>query len=508
VFGKYALQFHIFAIFLGIVGGVLLGYSDGAGSEGRIGVSKRIGYWILIGVLVFVFVLRVVPYLNNDVPLGYDAGIYRYGISVGLENLDRWILSGGMEPGFLYLMFPLVKMFGVDILLKWGFILACVLLGLAVWVFVRESFGNEEAIIALVFYAVSVVQYFVFELMYYKNVVGLCVMLFALLFLTKYERETGGGGIRHLVGFVLLAGVLAGIHRPTFYIFGLSYFVYAFASPWKNKNYDFGRMKANVVAGAFIVLIGAMFYVGEFRDAVIGILPWVVQGFVSPGESPGTFISFFSYQFAILACLPFAILGLVYCLRKREFNFVVIWALINLAIVYFQFFFFNRFIIHLDIAMIILASLGVSLMIREKRKAALILAVVMIAASGVMIVNETRNVGPLLSAERLDAMKVIGNYVEENASVIVISSQYSPWVMGYSGLGGDKIIAPGLFDGNKWSESEWNEFWSNDDQEKVRELMSEYSGEIYLYAGNKNFQNGCFSLVYEINGEKLYKYGC
>ena len=147
-------------------------------------------------------------------------------------------------------------------------------------------------------------------------------------------------------------------------------------------------------------------------------------------------------------------------------------------------------------------------MIGEKRKFAMVLVGIMVIASGIMIVNEARNVGPLLSSERVDAIREIINYTGENASVIVISSQYSPWVMGYSGLKGEKIIAPGLFDGNKWNEGEWNEFWANDNQDRVKELMNEYNGTIYLYAGNKNFKNDCFSLTYELNGEKLYKYEC
>jgi len=62
--------------------------------------------------------------------------------------------------------------------------------------------------------------------------------------------------------------------------------------------------------------------------------------------------------YSTLAYLPLAILGFIHFIKKKDYNLIAIWALLAFIIVYFQFFFYNRFIIMLDIVLIILASIG------------------------------------------------------------------------------------------------------------------------------------------------------
>ena len=100
---RYSLQFHILGIALGVMGIFALANSDNGNKE-----MKRRHAFVLIGIaLAFIIVFRAIPYVDNSIPIGYDAGLYKYGIEYGLKNLDNWILSGGMEPGFLYLVMPI-----------------------------------------------------------------------------------------------------------------------------------------------------------------------------------------------------------------------------------------------------------------------------------------------------------------------------------------------------------------------------------------------------------------
>ncbi|MDO8460599.1 MAG: glycosyltransferase family 39 protein [Nanoarchaeota archaeon] len=504
--GRYALQFHMLAVVVALFGIVIIGkVNEGNNGREKRGMNKWLYYGLFALGIIVIIALRVVPYIRNSIPLGYDAGIYKYGIEGGLKNMDNWILSGGMEPGFLYLMEIFKLVFSVDTILVWVFIAFCVLLGIVIYVFTRELGGKRAGLIALIIYAVSVVQFKVFGFMYYKNIVALCIMLFSLFFLLRYEKSEKKSDLSI---FVVLGGLVGAIHRPTFYIFGLSYFVYAFIRPYEKGNYDYRKLLINVLSGVVILVIALSFYVGSFMPAITSVLPGVAQAFVSPGESPGTFISFFEYQFSVLAYLPFALLGLFHFLKKKDFNIVVLWVLISGAIVYFQFFFFNRFIIHLDVALIVLAGIGFDSLIKNKRKLGILVLSLLLISAVIISSYEAQTSKPLISKYSLDMIKEIRGNIEVNASVLVISREYSPWVMGYSGLHGENVIAPGLFDTNKWNEADWQKFWNLSGKEETKKMLSVYDKPLYLFGGTKSFKNECFEVFLESKGNKLYKYTC
>lgn len=500
LFWRYSLQFHIFAAILGVIGISIIIWRSGDEYQ----INKIFHYCIFIFALLLILALRIIPYIGNDIYLGYDPGLYKYAIERGLEKKDLWVLTG-VEPAFLYFM-NFIKIFlSVDFILKWLFIGFNVGLGLSIYFFVREYWNKNAALISLLLFAVSVVQFKTFWYMYYKNIIGLSMMLFALYFLHRYEKNKIKGD---LIAFIVIAGVLGGIHKPTFYIFGLSYFFYSFMMPYgfnEKRKYDWNSLKINVISGVLILLIAFSFYIGDFFVSIITVLPWVAHGFISPGESPGTFISFFQYQFAVLPYLPFAVLGLIYLWKKDKGSMLFIWAVVNLIIVYFQFFFFNRFIIHLDTALLILSGISINALIERKRKFGVVVLCILLLAGGILIVKESLSSRPLISEDGLRLIEKIGDVTEENAKIVVLSSEYSPWVLAYSNR---ETIAPGLFDANVWSEEEWNEFWNTDDKDRTVGLVGRYSGEIYLFAGTKRFKNECFELFLEEGGNSLYKYKC
>lgn len=496
VMARYSLQFHILAFVVAALGITILPRE--IEREGK----KKWHYVILAGILLVTLLLRWMPYWGNEIPLGYDAGLYRYGIAQGLGSSEMWILGGGMEPGFLYLMSALKVFFTVDALLKGGFIFFVLVLGAGVWLFTRELAGSKAGIFAALIYALSAVQFKVFDYLYYKNVIGLAMVMFAFTMMLKYERS---GKKRWLIGFAVMGGLVLAMHRPTAYIFGLAYFAYAFVQPWKGRAYDVKKMMWNVVAGIVMLVVGGAFYLGRFAPAVTQALPWVTQGFITPGESPGTFISFFTYQFSVLFYLPLALMGLFYFLKKKEFNIIVLWTVITLAIVYFQFFFFNRFIIHLDVALIVLAGVGCAIVVEEKKKSGAIAIGLLMVAGAVMAYDVADSARPLIGEEGLRAIERIADVTEEDALIMSITSNYSPWLKGYSNR---TVIAPGMFDENTWDEGEWKKFWSSQSEEETREMMEVYEGPIYLFAGDRRFNNPCFTVFDESAGGTLYKYGC
>ena len=233
---KYSLYFNIFALIIAIFGISIL--ND---KSSELNISKKIHIALFILSIILIIAFRITPYIDNSVPLGYDAGLYKYGIEKGLINLDQWILYGGMEPGFLYLMKPISWIFSTQFLLTFGFVFFIALLGFAVYIFSREYFDKNTAILSMLIYSLSLVQFKVFTYLYYKNIIALSLILFAFYFLRKENYN-----------FFILTGILIGaIHRPSLYIFGLSYLLYAFASPYtENRKFSVSQPRKPSVFGA------------------------------------------------------------------------------------------------------------------------------------------------------------------------------------------------------------------------------------------------------------------
>ncbi len=499
-FWKYSLNIHIFAIVLVIIG-CFIAFKENGGKELKV---KRSIFIILFSISFLVILLaRELPVLQFSMPLGYDTGIYRYIIEHGLNNGDQWIYTSA-EPGFLFIMSVFHKIFSADVILTGGLILSCIVLGFAIFFAVKTYANKSTALIALLIYAISVIQFKTYAFSYYKNIIGMSLILFSIILIKKSEEKPAYSWL-----LVLCAGVLGTIHRPSFFIFGISYFFYAFISPWKENKYDKKTLIKNILIGTAILIFFITPYLGKFQAEITGLIHPVASSFAQPGESPGTFINFFTYQFSILPYLPFAIIGLGYFIRKKEFNMLVIWAAINLIFVYFQFFFFNRLIIFLDLALIILSAVGISVLLSKRSKIAIILTVVLLFSAFVLMAKEVQQTTPLISQQDLTAIKQFGK-TESNAFAMTTSSIYSPWLQGYSER---KVIAPGLFDYNKDNYAQWQEFWKASTKEEITSFLNDYQKPLYIFVGEKQkdqFANitGCFDIFYQDGNSKIYKYGC
>jgi len=502
LFGKFSLQVSIFALLVAVFGIFTIKNED----PEKLDFPKGIHYSLFVLAILIILISRLIPYIGNNIPLGYDTGIYKYGIEHGLTNLDFWIRSG-MEPGFLYLMKLFSFIFSTEFMLTYLLIGFCLLLGISVYLFTKEYFGKKAAIISLLVYSVSVIQFQTFWYMYYKNIIGLALMLFSLFFLKKAQNSPKHW---YRTAFIASAGLLGAIHRPTFYIFGLSYLFYSVFDSIKSKKLDFKTLKYHIINGFFILLIFISFYIGKFWSSLF-VLSDVAQGFISPGASSGTFINFFTYQYSTLAYLPFAILGLFYLIKKKNFNILFFWAVINATIVYFQFFFFNRFIIMLDIPLIILASIGFCTIIENKKKFGTIILIIMLLSAGFVLINQSITSKPLINQNELSVIKYLNN-TENNSFVMATSSYYSPWLQGYSGR---RVIAPGLFDYNTGNKSEWMNFWTTKNMTEVKNFLDPYGKPLYIFIGEKQEKNivqfnssGCFEIFFKQSDNTIYKYTC
>jgi hypothetical protein len=435
--------------------------------------------------------LKIIPYIHNKIPLGYDAGIYKYAIETPLNNIPNWMITQvTMEPLFLYLTTILKLFLSSQTILTTILILSTLFLGIIIYITTKEYSNKTAAIIATIIYSFSIIQYQAFSYMYYRNILGITLAILSIYLYKKDKTKL----------FILTSALTGAMHRPTFYLLGLTFLIYT--TIHKNK-------KQNIIRGILILVITSLFYLGQFSEAILQMFQPVLEGFIQPGQSPGTFIDFFTYQYSTLAYLPLALLGLFHLIKKKDFNLITLWALISLAIVYFQFFFFNRFIIMLDIGLIILAGIGFSLIIKNYKKIGTIITIILLLSAGILVTQEALNTKPLIDNEEFDTIRYL-NTTEENSYVMATASLYSPYVLGYSGR---KTIAPGLFEFNKHDKKQWIEFWTTKDIEKIKQFLNEYEKPLYIHIGEKQPDNikqfeSCFTTYYEKNNNKIYQYTC
>ena len=479
LFWKYSLQFHIAAIIISLFGISIL--------PKELKQTKLKYFNILFGLAIFLTLsIRLLP--QSPMPLGYDAGIYKYGIeNFRFFQSSSW-LKATFTPGFLYLTFLLKQIFTTNAILTYIFTIFNLILGLTIYLTTKEYFNKRVGLIAFLIYSVSIIQFKVFTYLYYKNILGLITALLAIYFLKKKR-----------IPFIIFSVLTAIIHRPTFFVLGLSYLIHTIIN--ENK-------KQHIINGISILIISTIFYIGYFKESILPLISPIAKSFIETGTAPGTFINFLTYQYSVLAYLPLALLGLFYLIKRKDFNLITLWTVISFLIVYFQFFFFNRFIIMLDIALIILASLGIEILYNKNKKLATIITIIFLVSLSYVTISEAINTKPLITNEELDTIKELNN-TEENAYVMATSSIYSPYVLGYSNR---KTIAPGLFQYNKHNEEEWIIFWTTDNIEEIKQFLSEYEKPLYIFIGKKQQDNleqfeECFKLQNETRN-KIYKYTC
>jgi len=480
IISKYTLHFEIFAFILAILAIFVL--KD----------NKKIHFnkYLILMPLIFILLVRIIPYINNDIPLGYDTGIYKYIAEAYKENLptipdlqlDKWVRTGH-EPGlFILTDFLYLLNFNTNQILIYFLIFLELLLGLVIYITANKFFNKNTAIISLFLYAISITQFKTFEYMYYKNILALIFLLLSFYFLKS----------KKYIPFVITAAYLAVLHRPSFLIFALAYSVYFLL--------NLKEWKPNLISSLSIIILAFPFYINRLKEMIIDNLEPLIEANIGAG----TFITFFQYQFLILAYLPFAFLGAFYLFKKKNYNILLIWFVINFILVFFKLIFYNRFIIHLDIVMIILASLGMVLLIKNKKYIGTITISILLLASLFIVVNESINAKPLISNVELNIIKDLQK-TENNSYIMSTTSYYSPWILGYSGR---KTIAPGLFDYDQWSKEEWIKFYNSTDKKLINSMFSNYTKPLYVYVGKYQTDYIKNKPCFEVYKDRIYRYVC
>jgi len=479
------LNFELFALILGILGVLYVKNRH----------EIHIPPWILIIPTIFMLITRISPYIKNNIPLGYDPGIYKYIFDIYFYNLpylplklESWI-NVGYPPG-LFIFGDLIHIAGVSStdIIKFGQIILQIMLIPAVYATTKNQFGKNAAIISTFLVSASLPQFMVFWHSYYKNMLGIILML-SSIYLYDSKRY---------IPSAILAGFLGGVHRPTFMILLTSILIHSIIT----------RRVMPFITAIVATFISFIFYLNTYKNAIFQIIIQLTKAQIGGG----TFLNIKIYESVAIGYLPFGILGFIYYIAKiKKISPISIWLILTTFIVYFKVIFYNRFIIHFDMAILIFASFGFSLLMKTNKRIGTIALILLVGSSAWMVYSKSSVAEPLISQSELKSIEYLKK-TESNAFVISTSSHYSPWLLGYSNR---KVIAPGLFEYDKWDIDEWKEFWNTDNSLKAVEMLSIYEKPLYIYVGKyspvniKKFDSECFNVFYSDNkSTTIYKLIC
>lgn len=464
---------------------------------------------IILIIALFIFTVRVIPYSNNSVPLGYDPGIYKYAMDTYIGslpqipegNLPLWI-KVTFEQGVLVLMDVIYIFTSITPQDSFLYLMPffCAILVLPLFILTRAIFNEPAALIASILYAVSYTQYTAFTYLYFKNIFGLFFLLLAIYALERRK-------------YILLSVMYAALgiyHRPEFLLFSL------ILIPYFIKNRSKGIIYATLIA-ALLVLPFWLERLMINLEMISGIGQTMISSLQGETVQGGTFFGPEEYKWFSLAYLPFGLIGALYLLIQKKWSTILFYLLINGIIVAFKLFFYNRLIISLDIVLIILASAGIYYVFLKSKDAPRYVTVtavcLLIFASGVITLENAYTSKPLINEKQLDTVRWISSNTPSD-SYVLATSYDAPWVLGWSNR---RVLAPGLFEWDNSGKGKWLGFLATRDPSEADNFLRKNNAEVYIfYSFNKfnwmnleKFNNSSFTkilmkdaVIYRYDGNK------
>jgi len=225
----------------------------------------------------------------------------------------------------------------------------------------------------------------------------------------------------------------------------------------------------------------------------------------------GLFIEFAQFHNFTFFILPFFLFGLIcpFVWRNKQteqryphkflaLSYIMLVVLFVLS--YFPFIRQHRFIIMLDLLVIIFSVPTIYYLImhftKDKLGKLLLTVFIIVFAHRIVLVAWTQP--PQIYSDELKELKAVAAITESNAQIMTTSTRYTPWAIGYSGR---KAFGPG-WEFDQWSLYKWIEFWQgngdNADQRRL-ELLRDYKEPLYIFVGDSEGHESPYYKFLETN---------
>lgn len=428
-------------------------------------------------IIIFFLLLRLLPYLNNPVPFGYDAGIYLYLFKI-LPVIPEW-LKLEFSPGLFIFIYPLIKM-GINpenILIPLS-IISQVFLFLMLYLVMAKLTDKKTALITCFIFLVSSIQFRNFWFFYIKNTFALGFLLLNLYFLQQ----------KSLVMSIFLGTITGFFHLPTFLILFIILLIHC-TFDGKNRIFYLKSLSG-------IILIAGIYYLPHYKIVIEPFINPIIASTlpvkIATGtntSSGGTFYDLPDSLVLTILYLPFAVYGFYLSIvknytlaAKNYFTPFRTAFLVCLLIVFTGFFFSRRYFITFDLFLIIFAGIGFSNLLKkysknEKISDLLKFYPVILIIFIVGFIYKTAY--PLIDKTTFSEIKSFP-YDHKNDYILSTDKSDTAWLLGYTD---SKIIAWGYGGEDKyWSHKEWEQFFlprsSNDSKIK---LLNKLPQPLYIY---------------------------
>src|SRR3989339_73922 len=419
-------------------------------------------------ILFYAFSRLWMVFKYGDAALGYDFGIYRHNIGLYFDRLgDKSVVPFGWSN-----FSNVLRLLGDStdkIMVGWYFLFSVLILA-ALYCVAKSYFNAKAALVAVILFAASITQFEFYQWYFYRNFLALFFVLLAFLF------------IRHKSYFLILPLVFIGIvHPPSLIPLGLSLFAYLFVCEREERKF---LLISGAVSLVLILLLNwreLKIYLPFFTE-YFGSAKKVAEG--GHAEFSGLFINAKEYLCYAVFYLPFGIVGFIMFFKKRKF--LTIFLAINLILMAVGFVLYRRFFVVVDLVLIIFASAAIFTLLERRcnycfvKYVFAVFCVLLFVFSSWHIVHKK----PLITRTEMNAIQTL-SHISDGKYALTVSSNYAPWLLGFANK---KIIAPGMFEYDKFSREEWQKFWFSKDASVRYDLLARYnSSPIFLFLGDKGF---------------------
>ena len=474
--------------------------------------------WIIAVILLGWW--RFWHFVVQDVPLGYDPGIYReYFLKYSELNFlsDTSSLPDRMQrvfPPFLWILAAVIQKFWIlslDRSVSWWVGIQSALISMALYFLLSWKDKRRAVVVALLSW-ISFVQYQVFWRNYMKQLTG---MFFLLITLGLWLRG------KIWLSFPLVFA-LSIVHRPWLLVIWILW-VFRVLSQWvqmlqhKLKYWVRWIQQKSLIGElmlvAFVVLLlHPSIYPWFLQEQIASLFKWFLNSIDTPNfndsfKSGWTFLTTWDLIKTNLHVLLLSLIGFVMSIKDKGISLLKIWWIFGTVRVFAQFSFYQRMMGYADLFWLVFSGLAL-LKIRDRKKWVWVLVwgLFFLGHASIFSYRVNRTWRPIMVAQELEFFKTLPSILPDDAIVMNTDSLYSAWLNGRSER---PTISPWLFDLDERNKSEWEENrWTSDGSTKCEALQNTYWNtyqDLYIWQWSKQYPNDftwwdCFE-VFQISDD-------
>ncbi len=445
-------------------------------------------------------IYRVVPYFSSMIPLGYDPWVYR-GIYLAyiklipffhFSHVPYWIMHEPLR-GILSVLVSKIWI-SIDMFLTFWLGFFSVLWGVLVFLCTKK-YGRQTAIFAMIIFRISIIQYHAFELCYFKQIIGVNLILLLIFLRNKkiYRRS-----ISALIALVLL-------HRTTTLYLWATSLLRIFLQYFQTKKIN----RKFIIVWVVSWTAGLVLYGPLFPRLVLDFFHPLISTVGGAGEQ-GNFFSLQQFRRFVMFLIVPTLYAVYLKIKNKEYDLVFSGFIIGIIRTSLGLLNAKRMQIHLDVFLILMTGYALFHLFKtSKRRKSWLIYIFIFLQMVYYFWYVSQNRTPLITQWELTSITTLKTILPANALVVVTDSAISPRVVWYAEY---DVIWPWLSDINTRTHAQRNQWRPANgkvkcDMFQVYKKLDRplYMRESKLFRIEDISWGTCFKLIREDAYHKLYQ---